>query len=117
MSSSASKANGNGDSLPQRDTTRLTLYFLSWKLMLLFIALASPGPGYDTSTEILFNRRDNCDVSRPWHDSLAERLALRLTRWDGIYFASSSTRGHLNEQDWAFSWALARITHVVSGGV
>ena len=82
---------------------RLIAFFLAWKAFLLVVAYASPAPGYDTSTQILF------DQSGPRAHSWIEEVVLRLSRWDAIYFATLAERGHVNEQDWAFSWALARV--------
>ncbi|KAF2812688.1 mannosyltransferase [Mytilinidion resinicola] len=90
----------------------LALLFLLWKALLLVVAVASPGPGYDTSTVIL--QRAGAVGAGEKHASsifhvLGERLALKLTRWDAIYFVKSAERGYLNEQDWAFSWAFSRL--------
>ncbi|KAK3709733.1 ER membrane glycoprotein subunit of the GPI transamidase complex-like protein [Vermiconidia calcicola] len=90
----------------------LITIFLGWKLLLLAIACASPGPGYDTSTQILLDQHASGDET--WLARLLERVILRLTRWDGIYFASASTHGHVNEQEWAFSWVLAKVTSGVA---
>ncbi|KAK5174195.1 ER membrane glycoprotein subunit of the GPI transamidase complex-like protein [Saxophila tyrrhenica] len=91
---------------------KLTTAFISGKLLLLLVACASPGPGYDTSTQILFDQYSH--PSDSWLNRALEHVVLRLTRWDGIYFASSSTRGHVYEQEWAFSWVVAKITSAVS---
>ncbi|KAI5362258.1 Putative GPI mannosyltransferase 2 [Septoria linicola] len=90
-------------------TVHLIVVFLSWKLLLLLTAIASPGPGYDSSTEILFRRNTQSA------DSWLEYLAIRLTRWDGLYFASASESGLLFEQQWAFSPFLARVTSMIAG--
>ncbi len=94
---------------------RLIPIFAAWKGLILLIALASPGPGYDTSTRILFDRQ------RGEHDSWfaygLEHVLLRLTRWDGIYFASGSAHGQVYEQEWAFSPLLSRATSTVARGV
>ncbi|KAK0273430.1 ER membrane glycoprotein subunit of the GPI transamidase complex-like protein, partial [Friedmanniomyces endolithicus] len=91
---------------------RLIPVFAIWKGLILLIALASPGPGYDTSTRILFDRQ------RGEHDSWfaygLEHVLLRLTRWDGIYFASGSAHGQVYEQEWAFSPLLSRATSTVA---
>lgn len=93
---------------------QLTLYFIAWKALLLIVASASPGRGYDTSTQILLDHDARSPQS--WSGRVLQHCLLRLTRWDGIYFASNSERGHVNEQDWAFSWALARVTSSVAEG-
>ncbi|KAK0247491.1 ER membrane glycoprotein subunit of the GPI transamidase complex-like protein [Friedmanniomyces endolithicus] len=91
---------------------RLIPIFAAWKGLLLLIVLASPGPGYDTSTRILLDRQ------RGEHDSWfafgLEYVLLRLTRWDGIYFASGSAHGQVYEQEWAFSPMLSRATSTVA---
>jgi GPI mannosyltransferase 2 len=98
----------------QTSIPRLVRVFWAWKLFLLAAATLSYGPGYDTSTDILFDRE------RGQHDSWAahviEYVVLRLTRWDAIYFASAATRGHLYEQEWAFSWLQPKITSSVARG-
>ena len=101
--------NASGESYGIR---RLISFFIAWKSLLLIIAWASSGPGYDTSTQILFDQRE--PSSRL---STLENVVLRLTRWDGIYFATLAERGHVNEQDWAFSWVLARFTDWMAGGM
>ena len=101
--------------LSRSGTRELVVAFLAWKLLLLALACASPGLGYDTSTEILLDKPAS-HSSSALHDVI-QRAVLRLTRWDGIYFATLSTRGHVNEQEWAFSWVLARITSGVARGV
>ena len=94
--------------------TCLLAFFAAWKLVLLGVACASPGPGYDTSTRILFDRYSVQEHS--WPSRLVEHLTLRLTRWDALYFSTSSTRGHLYEQEWAFSWFMSRLTATVAYG-
>lgn len=95
-------------------TRKLLKYFVAWKAFLLVVACASPGPGYDTSTQMLFEQ-DEQPVTSLLSRGI-EHLVLRLTRWDGIYFASNSAHGYVNEQNWAFSWALARCTSFISRG-
>ncbi|KAI7237239.1 hypothetical protein KC330_g3259 [Hortaea werneckii] len=72
-------------------------------------ALSAPGQGYDTSTQITFHP-DHSKGSSSWVSKAIEHAVLRLTRWDAIYFASSSWRGHLYEQEWAFSWLFSRLS-------
>ena len=94
--------------------TWLLAFFVAWKLLLLGVACASPGPGYDTSTRILF---DHYHVqSHSWTSRVIEHLTLRLTRWDALYFSTSSARGHLYEQEWAFSWFMARVMAILANG-
>ena len=93
---------------------RLVRIFAAWKAVLLIVALASPGSGYDTSTQITFDRHRGLHQSRSAH--AVEYLVLRLTRWDGIYFASASAHGKIYEQEWAFSWALSKFTSVAARG-
>lgn len=76
----------------------------------MLVAVASPGPGYDTSTEILLRRHS--DTAESW----SEHLVSRLTRWDGLYFASAAERGPVFEQQWVFSPFLAKITSSLMGG-
>ena len=100
---------------PQRPYfTWLLAIFTVWKSLLLLVAYASPGPGYDTSTRVLF---DQYSAPPPtWLARAVQDLTLRLTRWDALYFTTSSERGHLFEQEWAFSWFMARLTAALSNG-
>jgi phosphatidylinositol glycan class V len=96
---------------------RLVAYFLTWKSALLLIAAASPGPGYDTSTQLLF-ARGNGDIPSP-SGLLAraiEHVAIKLTRWDAIYFTSASANGLVYEQQWAFSPTFAKMTSILASG-
>lgn len=106
----SSKLNATGHGIRE-----IILVFAAWKLLLLAVACASPGQGYDTSTQILIDQYGHSSDS--WHGGAIEHLVLRLTRWDGIYFATSAERGHVHEQEWAFSWVLARLTSGFARGV
>ncbi|KAF2089459.1 glycosyltransferase family 76 protein [Saccharata proteae CBS 121410] len=79
----------------------ITLLLISalWKGLLLILAFLSPGPGYDTSTTLILDS----------DASAITRLAAKLTRWDAIYFVNTAERGHVYEQEWAFSWALSKV--------
>lgn len=94
--------------------TWLLAFFAAWKLLLLLVAYASPGPGYDTSTRTLFEQYNTRPHS--WLAGIVQNITLRLTRWDAIYFSTSSERGHLYEQEWAFSWFMSRLTALLSNG-
>ncbi|KAK8173804.1 GPI mannosyltransferase 2 [Phyllosticta citrichinensis] len=80
----------------------LLLLTVSWKILLLSIAFLSPGPGYDSSSALLLQQHP---------------LALRLTRWDAVYFASSAARDHVYEQEWAFSWLLSRLISITANSL
>ncbi|KAF2765019.1 mannosyltransferase [Teratosphaeria nubilosa] len=96
-----------GAELRRTSSAHLPRLFGIWKLLILLAAVASPGPGYDTSTNIW--------IADPASGSKCIGYAVqRLTRWDGIYFATTSARGHLYEQEWAFSWLLGRITSTIA---
>lgn len=102
----------------ERPTVSLTLLFVGWKLVLSAIALATPGPGYDTSTQLLLhhgygllnaspapslNGPSAVTGLRAWSlAGLIERLVEKLTRWDAIYFVSDGIRGRVYEQEWAW---------------
>lgn len=87
---------------------QLMLIFCAWKSLLLLLAASCPGPGYDTSALILLDpsshRHQNIN-SLPRYD----RLILNLFRWDAFYFVKAAERGHIYEQEWAFSWAYAKL--------
>lgn len=92
---------------------RLVFLFLAWKSTLLVLAALSPGPGYDTSSLVL---------SCPSHHRYAKfnewtifnRFTLNLFRWDAFYFVTSSQRGYVYEQEWAFSWAYSLVLRTAS---
>lgn len=95
-----------------RPITALVIIFVAWKFLLFFIAIASPGPGYDTSTSLLVSLK-NLDLSENLVADKSTRLSplyLKLGRWDAIYFASIAARGHVYEQEWA--WGLGHTTHL-----
>ncbi|KAK4624164.1 GPI mannosyltransferase 2 [Fulvia fulva] len=92
--------------------TRLTAIFCSWKFLLLLVAVASPGPGYDTSTQILLDRHRCAPDS--WPSLVTGWLALKLTRWDAIYYTSISARGVVYEQEWAFNSAFPKATNLIA---
>ena len=76
--------------------TRLIAYLLVYKVLLLLVAVASPGPGYDTSTTLLHPERG---------------VARKLVRWDAIYFTQIASRGYSFDQEWAFGWGF---THLIA---
>ncbi|KAE9976121.1 hypothetical protein BLS_000042 [Venturia inaequalis] len=85
----------------------LLIVFTAWKVLLLITALLSPGPGYDTSTQLLF-RGFGVNSTLPSTTTTGGRLAQKLTRWDAIYFASTAERGYQYEQEWAFGSGFTR---------
>ena len=76
----------------------LVKLFITWKLLLLAIATSSPGPGYDTSSDLL----------GALSTGIVPYVSSKLTRWDAIYFVKIADRGYLYEQDWAFGWGFTR---------
>ena len=102
--------------------TLLGCLFLSWKLLLLTIALLGPGPDYDTSTQLLLHGYGTQDAGSISHDSAfptsispsTKRIVNSLTRWDAIYFASTAKRGYVFEQEWAFGWGFSRLLSYLS---
>jgi phosphatidylinositol glycan class V len=103
----------------------LIFSFWAWKLLLLAITLLSPGPDYDTSTQLLFEGHGTQANSNAKPQFLAqsfsagsplsvERLVERLTRWDAIYFVSIAERGYVHEQEWAFGWGFTRLLAFLS---
>jgi hypothetical protein len=83
----------------------LTIIFLLWKALLFLAALASPGPGYDTSTTLQLSS------SSPLQSEVGNLsnipLVSKLTRWDAIYYIQVAQRGHLYEQEWAFGQGIS----------
>lgn len=90
----------------------LVLIFCAWKALLLLLSAFTPGPGYDTSGFVLYDssihRHDRFDTI-----SRGDRLSINLLRWDAIYFVKAAERGHIFEQEWAFSWANSHLLRAV----
>lgn len=80
----------------------LTLFFVLYKAILLFVACTSPGLGYDTSTDLLGN------ASAMNLSSSYAYIPSKLVRWDAVYFVSTAKRGYVYEQEWAFGWGLSK---------
>ena len=93
----------------------LALYWAAWKLIFFILALASPGIGYDTSTDVLL-------VAQSTHQSLLQAFdqirhgLQKFVRWDAIYFTKIAQRGYLFEQEWAFGWGFTRMLHFGAEG-
>lgn len=108
---------------------RLTIYFVGWKLLLLLVIAASPGPGYDTSTTLLGPEWTTpakeaaigfLDTARQNFASVSTVLSLvrrNVVRWDSIYFLAIAERGYLFEQEWAFGYGYTRLLSILSPGL
>lgn len=93
----------------------LTIYFLFWKVLLIGIALTSPGCGYDTSTTLLpLNPEDSQQDFQADGDS--SKWWIKFVRWDAIYFTQISLRGYLFEQEWAFGWGYTKLLSIFMQG-
>ena len=105
-------------SRPSNDPIKsLVLIFVLWKFVLVLLAVASPVPGYDTSSLILIKGPHLRASHRNFHSefcTMRERLAINLVRWDAIYFVKTAERGYVNEQEWAFSWVFTRLIAFVA---
>ena len=89
----------------------LVTVFVLWKLLLLCVASASPGIGYDTSTRLLL---PSMDGSVPV--TVLQHVSSRLVRWDALYFLRIAERGCLFEQEWAFNSSFTRLVAFVARG-
>lgn len=126
--------------MARRDTARLLGLFAAWKLLLLAVVLAGPGydaaagrdGGYDTSTRLHLVRGGPGPAPLLRSTPLAaaaplataagwlvreagERLVLRLTRWDAVYFTQVAAHGSAREQEWAFGWGFAAALRRLGG--
>lgn len=110
----------------QHPVQTLLLCFAAWKSLLLFIALFSPGRGYDTSTSLVLAPQPGHHHGLSGHPETTDRdhigplplslyhVANKLTRWDAIYFTQVATRGYRFEQEWAFGWGFTRLIAFVT---
>ncbi|EPQ65207.1 BgtASP-21312 [Blumeria graminis f. sp. tritici] len=89
----------------------LTAIFFCWKVLLLIVASSSPGPGYDTSTNISINAQEN-KLPLPFR-----HIVEKLLRWDAVYYSVISSRGYLFEQEWAFGWGWTRLIALWTAGL
>ena len=103
------------DKVTRNPKRYLALYWAAWKLVFFVLALASPGIGYDTSTDVLLAAQIN---RQSFHrDSDRFRYGLqKFIRWDAIYFIKIAQRGHFFEQEWAFGWGFTRLLHLGARG-
>jgi hypothetical protein len=116
-----------------RELARLLGFFAAWKTLLLAVVLLGPGcdrrgAGYDTSTRLLLGPAPAAPVrlsavavadgirpaapasaARRLARGLGERLALRATRWDAVYFTRAAVGGARTEQEWAFGWGFSAL--------
>ncbi|KAK5999748.1 hypothetical protein QM012_005154 [Aureobasidium pullulans] len=104
----------SGSSLMLADLRALACLFVVWKLLLLCIAYASPGPGYDTSTTLLLARAQPSLTENSLLEDFAKRLVSNLVRWDALYFVSVARRGVIFEQEWAWGWGFTKFLALVS---
>ena len=95
----------------------LILCFLAWKTLLLLVAAASPGPGYDTSASLLGPNRGSVENPAGELPAPLRYLVEKLTRWDAIYFVKVANRGYLFEQEWAFGWGFTRAIAFCTAGM
>ncbi|RAK98570.1 DUF409 domain protein [Aspergillus ibericus CBS 121593] len=89
--------------------------FVLWKAFLLLLALLTPGPGYDTSTTLAQWHRNTSDI-QGLIPTILRQISTKLTRWDAIYFTEAARRGHLFEQEWAFSYAFSKFISLLAAG-
>lgn len=102
--------NEKWDKLIRSPKPYLALYWAAWKFILFVLALASPGIGYDTSTDVLLAARSIHESPYRKFDPFRYGLQ-KFVRWDAIYFSQIAQRGHLFEQEWAFGWGFTRLLH------
>ncbi len=102
----------------ERPRLLLCSYFIVWKLLLLLVALASPGPGYDTSTSLALEPiyTDSTEGFRLTEYASASQwsLILELTRWDALYFTKVAQSGYTFEQEWMAGFGFTRLLGFLS---
>ncbi|RMZ84049.1 hypothetical protein DV737_g1357, partial [Chaetothyriales sp. CBS 132003] len=86
---------------------RLTAVFVAWKLVIALIAIAAPGPGYDTSSTFLHLSPRSVSARLASSTSHTPDLLAKFVRWDAIYFTQIAQRGYVFEQEWAFGVGLS----------
>jgi hypothetical protein len=89
----------------------LSAIFVLWKLLIISIALTSPGIGYDTSTSLISWAGEDGSSSSSSSSSNAlvsnvptsmQSPLMKFVRWDAIYFTHMAEHGLVYEQEWAF---------------
>lgn len=91
----------------------LVVVFATWKSLLLCVASVSPGPGYDTSTQLLLRSASYHTTGGP---TIITKTVSKLVRWDALYFVSAAHRGYRFEQEWAFGWGLTQVVSAIAKG-
>ncbi|KAH0343543.1 DUF409 domain protein, partial [Aureobasidium melanogenum] len=104
----------SGSNMMHADVRALACLFVVWKLLLLCVAYASPGPGYDTSTTLLLARAQSSVTENTFLEDFAKQLVTNLVRWDALYFVSVARRGVIFEQEWAWGWGYTNFLGLVS---
>ncbi|KAK4937373.1 ER membrane glycoprotein subunit of the GPI transamidase complex-like protein [Elasticomyces elasticus] len=93
---------------PEHPRLLLFSIFVAWKLLIVLVALASPGVGYDTSTSLLpWYHGDQSVVSAT--PTASQNQWLKFVRWDAVYFTHMADQGHVYEQEWAFGIGLSSV--------
>ena len=103
------------DKLQRNPKRYLGLYWVAWKSIFFVLALASPGIGYDTSTDVLLAAKSTHQSPHREFDQFRHGLQ-KFVRWDAIYFTKIAQRGPLFEQEWAFGWGFTRMLHLGARG-
>lgn len=97
-----------------RELRLLVQLFVLWKALLLLVACASPGPGYDTSTKVLFSAISTTGGANDELPVWLTYLPSKLVRWDAFYFVPIAQRGYVHEQEWAFGWGFSKLISLVA---
>ncbi|KAI9884673.1 MAG: hypothetical protein M1823_003556 [Watsoniomyces obsoletus] len=85
-----------------------------WKALLLLVAIASPGVGYDTSSSLLLHQHDPRSAGHATDGISNLPLLGKLVRWDAIYLMQSAQRGYQFEQEWAFGTGFPTLVNVLT---
>jgi GPI mannosyltransferase 2 len=101
-----------------QDLRPLVVFFCLWKFVILSIIALAPGPGYDTSTTLLLELKEDGQFLGSVRDvATSLPVALKFVRWDAIYFSQIARRGYVLEQEYAFGSGYPKVLALSLRGI